>query len=102
MKDVGKTFTKAELNDSVFERIGFSKVQSRRLVDLLLTQLRELLIKGESVQISNFGSFNVLNKKKRRGRNPHTGDKLMIASRRSISFRSSQTLKEAIKKHNKA
>ena len=96
------TITKAELSEEVFQRIGFSKLQSRNLVDLLFKEAREILIQGESLQISGFGTFAVLNKKKRRGRNPHTGEKLMIGARRSISFRPCKALKDDIKKHNKA
>ncbi|MCL2313700.1 MAG: integration host factor subunit alpha [Proteobacteria bacterium] len=85
--------TKADIIESVYERVGFSKKESAEIVEYVFDLLKNALERGEKVKISGFGNFQVRYKKSRIGRNPQTGDALEIASRHRLTFRLSQVLK---------
>ena len=65
--------TKADIVSSVYEKVGFSKKETVRVVETIFDILKEALERGEKVKISGFGNFVVRNKRARRGRNPQTG-----------------------------
>jgi len=88
--------TKAEIAKIVHDRVGLSKKESGQIVEAVLDVIRDSLENGEDVKISGFGHFIVRNKHARRGRNPKTGDDITIASRRVVTFRSSQLLKKKL------
>lgn len=88
--------TKAEIIESVYERVGFSKKESAEIVELVFDTIKESLEQGEKVKISGFGSFEVRDKKSRIGRNPQTGEEIEIAARRVLVFRPSQLLRAAL------
>lgn len=87
------TLTKAELIESVYEKVGFSKKEAADLVELVFESMKEELCKGGSIKISGFGKFRVRAKKARMGRNPQTGESMEISARRVLTFRPSQVLK---------
>ncbi len=86
--------TKAEIAEIVHARVGLSKRESAQMVDLILDSIRSTLACGEEVKISGFGNFMLRNKRTRRGRNPKTGEEIMITPRRVVTFRASPLLKE--------
>jgi len=88
--------TKADLVEGVYERIGFSKREAAQMVELVFELIREALERGENVKISRFGSFVVREKRRRRGRNPRTGEEIFIAPRRSLTFKTSPTLRKSL------
>ena len=88
--------TKAEIIDRLCERIGFSKHAASEVVQSIFAILKERLEKGEQVKISGFGNFAVRVKHPRTGRNPQTGEAIMISGRRVLSFTASPVLKDAI------
>jgi integration host factor subunit alpha len=90
------TLTKNHLIQSISETTGMSKVQSKWTIENLFEILKENLADGEDVLISGFGKFCVREKNARRGRNPATGEDLMLESRRVVRFRCSGVLKEKI------
>jgi integration host factor subunit alpha len=90
------TLTKAKIVDSVHSELGFPKNRSAELIEILLEQIKATLGKGEDVLISGFGKFCVKSKKERRGRNPATGDDMMLSERRVVTFRCSHLLREKI------
>jgi len=90
------TLTKAKIVDAVHNELGFPKNRSAELIEILLEQIKNTLGKGEDVLISGFGKFCVKEKKERRGRNPATGDDMMLAQRRVVTFRCSHLLREKI------
>jgi len=90
------TLTKAKIVDTVHNELGFPKNRSAELIEILLEQIKATLGKGEDVLISGFGKFCVKEKKERRGRNPATGDDMMLAKRRVVTFRCSHLLREKI------
>ncbi len=88
------TLTKANIVDAIHTELGFPKNRSAELVEILLEEIKSTLEKGEDVLVSGFGKFCVKDKKARRGRNPATGDDMMRAQRRVVTFRCSHLLTE--------
>ena len=92
----GRTITRADLSESVFQEVGLSRNESSDLVETILSEVVEALARGESVKISSFGSFTVRDKGPRVGRNPKTGQEVPILPRRVLVFRASNVLKSLI------
>ena len=90
------TLTKAQIVDSVSDQIGFTQRHSIEIIETLLEIIKRTLESGENVLISNFGKFCVKEKKERRGRNPATGDGMILEPRRVVTFRCSGKLREKI------
>jgi len=90
------TLTKADLIDTIYNRFDFSKAKSAQLVESILETIKNTLASGEDVLISGFGKFVVMKKRERRGRNPQTGDDLMLGERRVVTFRCSGVLRDKV------
>jgi integration host factor subunit alpha len=90
------TLTKVHIANTIHNRLGFTNVRSAQLVDSLLETIKGILEKAEDVLITGFGKFCVKEKRKRRGRNPQTGEDLMLDSRRLVTFRCSGALRDKI------
>jgi integration host factor subunit alpha len=90
------TLTKAELIDSVYEKVGFSKKEAADLVELVFESMKEELCKGGTIKISGFGKFRVRSKKARMGRNPQTGEAMEISARKVLTFTPSRILRDGI------
>ena len=88
--------TKADIVSSVYEKVGFSKKEAVRVVETIFDIVKEALERGEKVKISGFGNFVVRNKRARRGRNPQTGGDIEISSRKILTFKPSQVLKNEL------
>jgi len=80
------SLTKAQLIDSIYRQVDLPKIRSVQVVESLLETIKQSLENGEDVLISGFGKFCVKEKRKRRGRNPQTGENLMLAERRVVRF----------------
>jgi integration host factor subunit alpha len=92
--------TKAEIIDSVYERVGgFSKKEAAEVVEAVFEEMKEVLAAGEKIKISGFGNFVVRAKKQRVGRNPQTGQPIPISARRVLTFKPSQVLKATLNPH---
>jgi integration host factor subunit alpha len=94
----GRTVTRADLAEAVYEQVGLSRNESSDLVEAVLDEVSDTLIAGENVKISSFGSFSLREKGERIGRNPKTGVEVPILPRRVLVFRASHVLKDAINK----
>jgi integration host factor subunit alpha len=90
------TLTKAQLMDSIYRQVDLSKTRSAQVVESLLEIIKKALENGEDVLISGFGKFCVEDKRKRRGRNPQSGEDLMLAERRVVRFKCSGRLKDKV------
>ena len=88
--------TKADLIESIYEKVGLSKKESSQIVELIFELMRKSLEKGEKVKVSGFGNFNIRSKNVRRGRNPQTGDEIEISARSVLTFKASPVLKKAL------
>jgi len=93
---VGKTVTRAQLGEAVYQEVGLSRNESAELLETVLGYMTDALADGETVKISSFGSFSVRQKGRRIGRNPKTGEEVPILPRRVLVFRPSQVLKNRI------
>jgi len=89
--------TKAEIATIICDRVGLSKKESSEIVEIVLEEIKETLAKGEDVKISGFGHFMVRAKNSRRGRNPKTGESILIDPRKVVTFRASQLVKDQLK-----
>ena len=92
----GKTLTRADLAEAVYQEVGLSRSESAHLVDSILNEIGNSLVSEGVVKISSFGTFSVRQKGQRVGRNPKTGEEVPILPRRVLVFRASHALKERI------
>ena len=90
------TLTKANIVEAVTEQIGYTKHQSSELIETLLETIKRTLESGEDVLVSGFGKFCVKTKHERRGRNPATGEDMMLEPRRIVTFNCSRKLRDKI------
>ena len=90
------TLTKANIVDAVAEQIGHTKNQSVNTIETLLELIKRSLESGEDVLVSGFGKFCVKEKRERRGRNPATGEDMMLEPRRVVTFNCSHKLRDRI------
>ncbi len=96
-ENLGKsTMTKADIVEKVYQKIGFTKKEAARLVELVFDSIKNTLERGEKVKVSGFGNFVVRKKKERIGRNPQTGEQIKISARHVLTFRPSQVLKAVL------
>jgi len=87
--------TKNDIVTSI-HHVGFTKKKSVEIIESLLEIIKNTLEKNEDVLISGFGKFCVKQKKQRRGRNPATGDDLMLEERKVVTFKCSGKLRDKI------
>ena len=90
------TLTKANIVDAVAEQTGYTKHQSLDTVEILLEIIKRTLESGEDVLVSGFGKFCIKEKHERRGRNPATGEDMMLEPRRVVTFNCSRKLRDRI------
>ena len=90
------TLTKSDIVESISNHLGFTKKKSGETVETLLEIMNKILESGEDVLISKFGKFCVKDKRERRGRNPATGDDMMLQPRRVVTFKCSGKLRKKI------
>ncbi len=88
--------TKADIVETIHEKVGFSRKESAEIVDLVFDLMKATLESGDKIKISGFGNFLVRQKRSRKGRNPQTGDEIQISSRRVLTFKPSQVLRKSI------
>jgi len=90
------TLTKADIIDTIYNQLDVPKTRSTQVVESLIEIIKKTLESGEDVLISGFGKFCVKEKMKRKGRNPQTGNDLMLGERRVVTFKCSGRLKNKI------
>ncbi len=91
-----KNFTRKNLRDSVHKNLGFSKNISSLIIDDFFESLIDELIKLNKIKISSFGTFVVVDKKERMGRNPKTKVEAKIVARKVVKFKPSNAFKEKL------
>ena len=90
------TLTKAQIIEDIAEANGFTRIKSVETTEIMLELIKSTLASGEDVLVSGFGKFCVKEKTERRGRNPATGDAMMLRPRRVVTFKCSGKLREKI------
>lgn len=91
-----RTVTRADLAEAVYQRVGLSRTESAALVEMVLSEISDVISRGETVKLSSFGSFIVRAKGERIGRNPKTGVEVPITPRRVLSFKPSNILRSRV------
>jgi len=86
--------TKENLKNTISDHLNIPKTQSSAIIESFLETIKSSLESGEDIMISGFGRFSVQNKKERKGRNPATGEDLMLEPRRVVTFSCSDKLRE--------
>ncbi len=115
----GRTITRADLSEAVYQEVGLSRSESAELLESVLGEIIEALAQGDTVKLSSFGTFSIRQKGQRTvklssfgtfsirqkgqriGRNPKTGEEVPILPRKVLVFRPSQVLKTRIKESRK-
>jgi len=90
------TLTKADIAESISKETGYKKMQSLELIDSLFEIIKQTLESGEDVLISSFGKFSVKEKRERTGRNPQTGEPIILAPRKVVIFKWSGKLRDKV------
>ena len=96
---VNNNFTRKDLSNKIHKNVGFSKNLSLKIVDDFFESIILEIIKSNKIKISSFGTFSILNKKERMGRNPKTGVQAKIFSRKVVKFKPSLSFKKKINKN---
>ena len=90
--------TRAQLADALFDQLGLNKREAKDFIDAFFELVVAELAQGKSVKISGFGNFEVHTKTARPGRNPQTGEPVVISARKVVTFRASSSLRQQITK----
>ena len=93
---VKKNLTRKDLSDKIYKNLGFSKKFSSTVIDNFFETLIQELLKSNKIKISSFGTFEVISKKERIGRNPKTKKEAKISSRKVVRFKPSSIFKEKL------
>jgi len=88
---------KAELVEQVFYHTGLTKKTSREAIDAITSVITDALARREKVTLVGFGTFQVVKRKTRRGRNPQTGEEIQIPAKKTPKFRPGKGLREAVR-----
>jgi len=90
------TLTKSHLIDAIAHQNGFTKNKSTETVETILELIKSTLAAGEDVLISGFGKFCVKDKRERKGRNPATGEDMILRPRRVVTFKCTGKLRDRV------
>jgi integration host factor subunit alpha len=93
---MAKTITKADIVDYLNNELGLNKSECKILIEDFFDEIKNSLINNEEVKLSGFGNFELINKKERPGRNPKTGEDVIITARRVVTFRAGNKLRKKI------
>ena len=88
--------TKAKMAEALFDELGLNKREAKGLVELFFEEIRSALENGQQVKLSGFGNFDLREKNPRPGRNPKTGEEILVTARRVVTFRPGQKLKSRV------
>jgi integration host factor subunit alpha len=88
--------TKIDLADMIYNELDIPKKECISLVDSFFDIIKDELVKGNEVMVSGFGKWSVKNKNARPGRNPHTGEQIVIDARRVVTFKSAPPLRSVV------
>ena len=92
------TITRNDFANRLRERFGLTTADAYKLIDIIFEEISESLIHGEDVKFAGLGTFKILNKNQRLGRNPKTGEPAIITARRVASFRPSNEFRQRVAK----
>tara|TARA_B100000700_G_scaffold104968_1_gene118537 strand:- start:45 stop:335 length:291 start_codon:yes stop_codon:yes gene_type:complete len=91
-----RNFNKKDITNEIYKKLGFSKNFSSGFIDTFLESIISEVIKNDKIKITSFGTFKVLKKKERLGRNPKTKEKALITSRKTLKFSASSLFRKKL------
>lgn len=91
-----RTVTRSDLSEAVFRRIGLSRLELAQLVEMVIGEISEAVLRGENVKLSGFGTFLQRSKRERVGRNPKTGVEATITPRKVLVFKASHIMRARV------
>lgn len=94
------TLTKADLAENLTNKFSLSKNDAKQFVDQLFEEIKDSLSKGAPVKLSGFGNFEIRDKNPRPGRNPRTGEEILVTARRVVTFHPGQKLKDSVENYS--
>lgn len=89
--------TKTEMIVELADRTGLSKVDAEKVLKAFIETVEDTLVKGEKLQLTGFGTFEVIERAAREGRNPKTGEAMSIPETKSPKFKPGKSLKDLVK-----
>ncbi len=92
------TITRMDLSNALRNRFGLTASDSYKMIDIIFDEIEQSLVNGEEVKITGLGTFKILSKPARIGRNPKTGTPAIISARRVASFRPSENFRKTVAK----
>ena len=95
---MGNVVFKQDIIDAVAKETGLSQTDAKRATQVFIGQVGNALAKGNRVELRDFGTFEVRERKARKGRNPQTGEEMNIPARKAPCFKASKALKERVNK----
>ena len=95
---MSNTLTKSGIINAIEETPGYSRKNAADAIETVLEIIKSTLASGDDVMISGFGKFCVNQKQRRRGRNPATGEEMMIEPRKVVTFKCSKKLRDKVNK----
>ncbi len=95
-----RTLTRLDLSEALIREIGLPRTETIELVEMILSEMSDAALRGEEIKISLFGTFSLLDKKPRIGRNPKTGEEKTISERRVMNFKPSANLRNRVNQGN--
>jgi len=87
------SLTKQDIANALVKKTKLTQTQALVLTNQFFEQITEMLSKGEDVKLSSFGNFVIRNKSQRPGRNPKTGEEVIISARKVVTFKAGPKLK---------
>lgn len=91
------TVTTNDIVRAMARRLGWTHLRARLTYDWMMRTFREILARGERIMISEFGAFEVVERKPRSGRDPRTGERIRIPARREVVFRPAPALRALVR-----
>ncbi len=91
-----ETISRPQLTEAIIREVGLSRNESAEIVEAVLAEVSDALVRGEMVKLSSFGSFSVRQKGQRLGRNPKTGDKVYVPKKELPFFRAGKDLRQKV------
>ena len=91
-----KNFTRKDLSKKIYQKLGFSKNYSSQIIDNFFETMIVELLRSNKIKLSSFGTFKIINKKRRIGRNPKTKEEAVISPRRVVKFKASSLFKQKL------
>lgn len=92
------TVTRIDLANTLRSRFGLTAADSYRMIDIIFDEITQSLVNNEEVKVAGFGTFKILSKSARIGRNPKTGVPAVISARRVVTFRPSADFRKTVSK----